>query len=132
MPLVPLTARWLWNGLRKSGAGGGDIVPQLFDVVFNKKIVEQQRADPSLPQCYQSRASKTQAMAGSVFKKLVTKLKDRMRDPFAFLHPMPPGSVIVSGVESGDQLAHRDTSTVPHILAPSPFSGVVGVAYPKA
>ena len=51
-----------------------------------------------------------------MFKKLVTKLKDRMPDPFASIHPMPPGSVIVSGVESGDQLAHTDTSTAPHIL----------------
>ena len=44
--------------------GGG--VPQFFDVVFNKKTVEQQRADPSLPQRYQCRVSKTEALAGSV------------------------------------------------------------------
>ena len=47
--------------------------------MFNKKTVEQQRADPSLPQRYQSRASKTEALVGSVFKR----------------PPMPPASVIV-------------------------------------
>ena len=56
--------------------------------MFNKKTVEQQRADPSLPQRYQSGASKTEALAGSVFKKLVTKVKDRMLDPFASVHPI--------------------------------------------
>ena len=48
-----------------------------------------------------------------MFTKLVSKLKDRMLDPFAFAHPMPPGSVIVCGVESGDQLAHTDASSAP-------------------
>ena len=110
---------WKWVEKIWGGGGGGNKVPQLFNVVFNQKTVEQQRADPSLPQRYQSRASKTEALAGSMFKKLVTKLKDRMPAPFAFVHPMPPGSVIVSGVESGDQLAHTDTSTAPHILPPS-------------
>ena len=78
--------------------------------------MEQQRADPSLPKRYQSRPSKPEALAGSVFKKLITKLKDKMPDPFASVHPMPPRSVIVSGVESGDQLAHMNTSTAPHVL----------------
>ena len=54
-----------------------------------------------------------------MFKKLVAKPKDRMPDPFAFAHPMPPGSVIVSGVESSNELAHTDTSTASHILPPS-------------
>ena len=48
-----------------------------------------------------------------MFKKLVTKRKDKMLDPFASVHPMRPGSVIVSAVESGDRLAHKDTSTPP-------------------
>ena len=94
----------------------GNQVPRFFDVVFNKKTVEQQRADPSLPPRYQSRASKTEALAESVFKKFVTKRKDTMPGPFASVRPMPPGSVIVSDVESGDQLAHMDTSTAPHVL----------------
>ena len=42
-----------------------------------------------------------------------------MPDPFESVYYMPPGSVIVSGVESGDQLAHTDTSTAPHIPPPS-------------
>ena len=54
-----------------------------------------------------------------MFKKLVAKLKDRMPDPLASIHPMPPGSLIVSGVESGDQLVHTDTSTAPHMLPTS-------------
>ena len=50
-----------------------------------------------------------------MFKKLVTKLKDKMTPSHPFT-PCLPGSIIVSGVESGDQLAHTDTSTAPHIL----------------
>ena len=42
-----------------------------------------------------------------------------MPHPLAFVYPMPPCSVIVFGVESGDQLAHTDTSSAPHILPPS-------------
>ena len=38
-----------------------------------------------------------------------------MPDPFASVHPMPPRSVLVSRMESGDQLAHTDTSTAPNI-----------------
>ena len=87
--------------------------------MFNKRTVEQQRANPSIPQRYQSRPFKTEALVGSVLKKLVTKLKDRMPDPFASVHPMPSGSVIASGVESSDLLAHTDTSTAPHVLPAS-------------
>ena len=103
MPCVLLTARWLGNGWRKFGAGGGGIKFHYFSVLYlTKKNVEQQRADPSLPQRYQCRPSKTEAPAARVFGKLVIKLKDKRLDPFASLHPMPPSSVIVSGVESGD------------------------------
>ena len=42
-----------------------------------------------------------------------------MLDPFESVYPMPPGSVIVSSVESSDQLAHMDSSTAPHVLPPS-------------
>ena len=84
--------------------------------MFNVQNVEKQRADPSLPQCYQSRPCKTDQLAGSVFKKLVANLRESLLDPFEFVYPMPPGSVIVSDVESGDQLAHTDTSTAPHVV----------------
>ena len=57
-----------------------------------------------------------------MLKKPVTKLKDKMPDPVASVHPMPPGSVIRSGVEYGDQLAHTDTSSAPHVLPPSTLS----------
>ena len=103
----------------RGGLAEGNRIPQFFDVVFHKKTMEQQRADPSLPQRYQSRPSKTEALVCSVSKQLVTKLKDKMHNPFASLQPMPPGSVIVSGVESGDQLAQTDTSIAPHVLPPS-------------
>ena len=105
-----------WDWVEKIRGRGGDKVQHVFNVVFNQKLVEQQRADPSLPQRYQSRASKTEALAGTVFKKLITKLKEEMHDPFESVYPMPPGSVIVSGVVSGDPLAHTDTSTAPHVL----------------
>ena len=72
-----------WERVEKIWGRGGNKVPQFFNVVLSKKTVEQQRVDPSLPQHYQSRASKTEALAGSVFKTLVPKLKDRMPDPFA-------------------------------------------------
>ena len=120
--LHPADCKVAWERVEKVWGGGEDKVPQFYDVVFDKKAVEQQRADPSLPQRYQSRPSKTEALAGSVFKKLATKLKDKMLDPFASVHPMPLGSVIVSGVESGDLLAHTDTSTAPHVLPPSDWS----------
>ena len=81
--------------------------------------MEQQRANPSPPQRYQSRASKIEALARTVFKKLLTKLNAKMPDPFESVYPMPAGSIIVSGVESGDPLAHMDTSTAPHVLPPS-------------
>ena len=59
------------------------------------------------------------ALARSVFKRLVTKLKDKMPNPFASAHPMPPGSLIVSTVQCGDQVAHTDSSTTPHVPPPS-------------
>ena len=59
-----------------------------------------------------------------MFKKVVTKLTGRMPNPFASVHPMPPGFVILFGVESGDQLPHTDTSTAPHILPPSDASKI--------
>ena len=43
-----------------------------------------------------------------------------MPDPFELVYPMPPSFVIVSGVESGDQVAHRDTSTPPPPPPPRP------------
>ena len=42
-----------------------------------------------------------------------------MPDPLDSVYPMAPGYVIVSGVESDDQLAHTDTSTAPHVLPTS-------------
>ena len=88
-------------------------------VLTNKKTVESQRDDPSLPQRYKPRAAKTKALASTVLKKLAAKPKDSMLDPFASVHLMHPGSVIVSGEDFGDQLAHTDTSTDPHVLPPS-------------
>ena len=59
-------------------------------------------------------------MSPSVFKKLVTKLNDTMYDPFLSVQPMPLRSLIVSGVESADQLAHADTSNAPAPPRPLP------------
>ena len=105
----------VWGG----GGGGGGQSCMGFRCFFNVQNVEKQRADTCLPQRYQSRPGKTYQLVGSVFKKFVANLRESMPNPFEFVYPMPPGSVIVFGVESGDKLAHTDTSTAPHVLAPS-------------
>ena len=69
---------------------GGDKVPQLSMLFLTKKSVEQQRANPAVPQRYQSKPSKTQALAGGMFKKIVTKLKDKMPDPLRIRSPHAP------------------------------------------
>ena len=106
------------EGVEKFRGRGGGTIPRLFDVVFSKKCVEQHTADSSLPQCYLRRPSKIEALVGSVFKNLTTKVKGRMGDTFASVHPVPPGSVIVSGAQSGDQQAQTDTWPAPHAAAP--------------
>ena len=98
--------------------GAGNQVPQHFDPVFNVKPVEEQRKDPTLPQRYQSKPSKTGGLASALITKFVNSINDRVPDPFEGLFDMPC-SVIVSGVESGDQLPHTDVSTAPDML-PAP------------
>ena len=71
----------LGTGGENLGWGGGNKVLDFFNVVLNKKTVEQQRDDPSLPQSYQSTASKKDALAGSVFKKFVPERKDKTPNP---------------------------------------------------
>ena len=85
----------------------------------NENAVEQQGADPSLPQRSQSGASKTQSLLGTAFNKLLTKHKQNVPHPFESVYPMRPGSAIVSGVEFGDQTVMTDTSPAPPVLAPS-------------
>ena len=97
--------------------GGGNQVPQHFDPVFNVKPVEEQRKDPTLPQRYQSKPSKTGGLAGALIKKFINSMHDRVPDPFEDLFEMPC-SVIVSGAESGDQLPHTDVSTAPDMHPP--------------
>ena len=97
--------------------GGRNQVPQHFDPVFNVKPVEEQRNDPTLPQRYQSKSSKTGGPAGALIKKFIQSMQERVPDPFEDLFEMPC-SVIVSGAESGDQLPHTDVSTAPDMLPP--------------
>ena len=97
--------------------GGGNQVPQHFDPVFNVKPVEEQRKDPTLPQRYQSKPSKTGGLAGALIQKFIDSLQDRVPDPFEDLFQMPC-SVIVPDAESGDQLPHTDVSTAPDMLPP--------------
>ena len=78
--------------------GGGDQVPQNFDPVFNVKAVDEQRKDPTLPQRYQSKLSKTRDLAGALISKFINSMQDRVPDPFEDLFEMPC-SVIVSGAE---------------------------------
>ena len=88
-----------WERVEEVWGGERNKAPQLFDGVFNVHHVEKQQADPSLLQRYQSRPGKTYKLARSVLKKLVANLRDNMPDPFESVYPVPPGSVIVSGVE---------------------------------
>ena len=46
-------------------------------------------------------------------------MKHNMPHPVASVHAKPPGSVIVSGVESGGERAHMDTSSALHYLQTS-------------
>ena len=55
-------------------------------------------------------------MAGAVFKKVVTKLTEKMPDPFESVYPMSPASLIVSVVESSNRLPRMGTSNAPHVL----------------
>ena len=96
---------------------GGGQAPQHFDPVFNVKPVEEQRKDPTLPQRYQSKPSKTGGLAGALIKKFINSMQDRVPDPFEDLFEMPC-SVIVSGAESGDHLPHMDVSTAPDMPPP--------------
>ena len=84
---------------------GGNKGPQFFDVVFNKTIGEQQRADPSLPQRYESRSSKTEAPA-------------ERQDALRIRSPHVPRFRHRACVESGLQLAYTDTYTTPHVFIP--------------
>ena len=93
----------------------GNQVPQHFDLVFNVKLVEEQRKDPTLSQRYQSKPFKTGGLAGALIKKFISSMQDRVPDPFEDLFEMP-SSVVVSGAESGDQLLHTDVSTAPDML----------------
>ena len=95
--------------------GGGNQVPEHFDPVFNVKPVEEQRKDPTLPQRYQSKPSKTGRLAGALLKKFINSMQDRVPDPFEDLFEMPC-SIIVSGAESGDKLPHTDVSTTADML----------------
>ena len=97
--------------------GGGDQVPQHFDPVFNVKPFEEQGRDPTLPQRYPSKPSKTGGLAGALIKKFINSLQNHVPDPFEDLFEMPY-SVIVSGAESGDQLPHTDVSTAPDMPPP--------------
>ena len=99
--------------------GGGNQVPQHFDPVFTVKPVKEQRKDPTLPQRYQSKPSKTRGLGGTLIKKFINSMQDRVPDPFEDLFEMPC-SVIVSGAESGDQLPHTDVSTAPDMPPPPP------------
>ena len=81
------------------------------------KPVEEKRKDPTLPQRYQSKPSKTAGLAGALIKECINSMQDRVPDPFEDLFKMPC-SVIVSGAESGDQLPHTDVSTAPDMLPP--------------
>ena len=69
-----------------------------------------------MPHHYQSMSCKTEVPARTAFQKVLTKVKEGMHDPLESIYPMRPSSVILSGVESGDQLAHTDTSTTPHVF----------------
>ena len=46
-----------------------------------------------------------------------------------YVYPMPPGSVIMSDVESSDQLAHTDTSSAPH-APPHPTGQSLALSFP--
>ena len=93
--------------------------------MFHVKPVEEQRKDPTLPQRYQSKPSKTGGLAGALIKKFINSMQDRVPDPFEDLFEMPC-SVIVSGAESGDRPPHTDVSTAPDMPPPPrdrhPFS----------
>ena len=69
--------------------------------MFNVKPLEEQRKDPTLPQRFLSKPSKTGGLAGALIKKFINSMQDRVPDPFEALFEMPC-SVIVSGAESGD------------------------------
>ena len=97
--------------------GARNQVPQHFDPVFNVKPVEEQRKDPTLPQRYQSKPSKTLGMASALIKQFINSINDRVPDPFEDLFDMPC-SIIMLGAESGDQLPHTDVSTTPNLLPP--------------
>ena len=66
-------------------------------------------------------ASKRLGTAGSVDAPPFTNAKGGSHGPEHAGDPprMTPGSVMVSGVESGDQVAHTDTSTAFHVRPPS-------------
>ena len=85
--------------------------------MFNVKPVEEQRKDPTLPQRYQSKPSKTGGLVGALIKKFIKSMQDRVADSFEDLFEMPC-SVIVSGAESGEELRHTDVFTAPDMLPP--------------
>ena len=58
--------------------------------------MEEQRKDPTLPQRYQSKPSKTGGLAGALIKKFINSMQDHVPDPFEDLFEMLC-SVIVSG-----------------------------------
>ena len=96
---------------------GGNQVPEHFDPVFNAKRGEEQKKDPTLPQRYMSKPTKTSGMARALIEKFVSGINDRVPDPFEDFFDMPC-SIIVSGAESGDQLPHTDVLTAPDMLPP--------------
>ena len=103
-----------WGRVEKI-RGAGSQVSHVFDTVFIVKPVEEQRKDPTLPQRYQSKPSKTGRLAIALIKKFINNVNKRVPDPFEGLFDMPC-SVIVSGAESGDPLPHTDVSTSPDML----------------
>ena len=88
--------------------------------MFHIQKVEKHWTNASLPERCHSTLGDTNQLVGSVFKKLVANLRESLLDPFESVYPMPPGSVIASGLESNDQRAHTDTCSAPHAPPPPP------------
>ena len=78
--------------------------------MFNVKPVDEQRKDPTLPQRYMSKRTKTSGLASALIENFISSINDRVLDPFEDLFDMPC-SIIVSGAESGDHLPHKDVLT---------------------
>ena len=84
--------------------------------MFNKKIWNNKGMIPPYPSATTPDCLRPSTLAGTVVTNLVTKLRDMMTYPITCVHCMPPGSVIVSGVEYDDHIAHTANSTATHNL----------------